>query len=71
MKIIAEFDKLSRDLFWSIYTPDGELIRWSGYDDNYWWYNVAHTEKFTDRKDNKGNIWRLDANTDEVSLINN
>jgi hypothetical protein len=43
----AEFKQLSNDLFWRIFCPsciekgDYTTIRWTGYDDGYWWKKVA------------------------------
>ena len=54
------------------YTWAGEdkFIRWSGYDDGFWWNNVAATEHFTDRKgEATGKTYRLDPATNLVTVI--
>ena len=64
MKIVrARFNQISRDLFWEVF--DGEkYIRWSGYDDNFWWNNVANTEQFQVR-----GKYKLNPKTDEVEIL--
>lgn len=67
--MIAEFSKSQNDLFWKYRLPTGEIIRWSGYDDTNWWNNVSETDRFRNKQDSNGNIYRLDPNTDEVTAI--
>jgi len=43
----VRFDKISNDLFWDIFDSDeGKTIRWSGYNDNFWWQNIATSDQF-------------------------
>ncbi len=58
----ARFQQLSNDLFWEVF--DGEkFIKWQGYNDAYWWDNVAKSDTFQVR----GNF-RLDPETDIVTI---
>jgi len=65
----ATFNCHSRDLYWSRFI-DGETCRWSGYDDGYWWTNVAKSEQFQIRT-HKDRRYRLDPDTDEIFLQSN
>lgn len=65
----ATFNSYSRDLFWSIF-EGGKTCRWSGYDDDYWWNNVANTEQFQVRE-HEGRRYRLNPETNEVFLCPN
>lgn len=40
----SNFTQLRNDLYWSVYAGEDSNIRWSGYDDLYWWDNVAQTD---------------------------
>ena len=65
---LATFNSYSRDLFWS-YFIDGKTCRWTGYDDNYWWTNVAISDQFQIRK-HKDKYYKLNPETNEVFLLN-
>jgi hypothetical protein len=69
MKLLghAIFSQLSNDLFWSFYDKTGGSIRWSGYDDWYWWNKVAPTDLFQIRE-HQGKRYRLNPSTGEVFL---
>lgn len=59
----ARFQQIRKDLFWEIF--DGkDFVKWSGYDDTFWWYNVANTEQFQVR-----GKYKLNPRTDEVEII--
>ena len=61
----ARFQKLYNDLFWEIFDREqDEFIKWQGYNDSFWWNNVANSEQFQVR-----GIYRLDPFTNTVSLI--
>ncbi|KAF5072870.1 hypothetical protein DSECCO2_197580 [anaerobic digester metagenome] len=66
------------DLFWEFViptfwtkdikiVPNSTILRWSGYDDEYWWENVGN--KPSQQSDKAGNIWELDYVTNEVTLV--
>lgn len=40
----AKFSQSNNDLHWSLYAGDDGTIRWTGYDDRYWWENVSPTD---------------------------
>lgn len=56
----AAFSQSRNDIYWSIFV-DGKTVRWSGYNDSYWWYNVSTSPQFKFREG-----FELDANTNEV-----
>lgn len=61
----ARFQKLYNDLFWEIYdSKQQKLIKWSGYNDDYWWQNVAVSDQFQIRGE-----YRLDPFTNTVSIL--
>lgn len=61
----ARFQQLRNDLFWSIFDLDeNKSIRWTGYNDAYWWNNVATSDQFQIR-----GKYRLNPFTGEVATI--
>ena len=65
----AKCNQLGRDLYWSIcHSNFDEILRWSGYNDAYWWNNVAPSEQFQIRE-HKGKFYKLDPETDQVFLV--
>lgn len=71
MKYIAEFNAAGNDLFWRLRLPNGDVLRWSGYDDANWWNKVSTTAKFRERTDSNGNLYSLNPATDEIISNNN
>jgi hypothetical protein len=65
----AEFTHMCNDLFWSFYTPEFEKLTWTGYDDSFWWTNIAPDENWRIQKDKNGNLYRLDIETNLVTQI--
>lgn len=63
----ATFKSLSRDLYWSCFIGKS-TCRWSGYDDKYWWSNVAPSEQFQVRE-HEGKKYRLNPETNEVTAL--
>jgi hypothetical protein len=59
-----KYSHLGNDLFWTAYHHKGsdhfEKITWTGYNDSYWWSNVADTEQFTVRQCTCGDSFKLD-----------
>ena len=70
----AAYSRSSNDMFWSIYdwnpkTMEGETIRWSGYDDDFWWNKISVTDQFQVRVSVKtGRVYRLNPETGEVTI---
>lgn len=65
----VKHDRLSNDLSWSVYHRDGdhfEKVSWTGYNDNYWWQNVAPTEQFLIRACKCGKKFKLDPDEQTV-----
>ena len=61
----AQFSSIGRDLYWKVHVA-GEIIRWTGYDDRYWWDNVSVSTCFQIRKSERGVFYRLNPETDKV-----
>lgn len=66
----VRFSQINNDLFWEMVTSKGEIIRWSGYNDSYWWNKVSKDPTQRRRTDKDGNVWEIDFQTDEASIIN-
>jgi len=65
----AAFNQLSRDIYWNIYCSGfNKTLRWSGYDDSYWWGHVSQTDQFQIRE-HEGKRYKLNPETNEVFLI--
>ena len=72
----AEYHISRNDMFWEIHFLDivtSEFVKltWMGYNDNFWWENVAPTEQARVRKGVNGKSYRIDFNTNEVWEIQN
>lgn len=70
----AESRHSRNDLFWEMYFLDmctGEFVKlcWIGYNDDFWWNNVAPTEQARVRKSENGKSYRIDFDTNEVYEI--
>lgn len=65
----ANFSSLGRDLFWSLYDMDDGFIRWSGYNDAFWWNEVSKAERFTHKTGQKtGRVYVLEPETNKVTI---
>ena len=61
----ARFQKLYNDLFWEVFdSKQQKFIKWQGYNDAYWWDNVAISDQFQIRGE-----YRLDPFTNTVSIL--
>lgn len=68
-QIQANFSQSRNDMYWSIYDLGEGRITWTGYDDGYWWGNVAKNEKWRTRVGAKtGRTYTLDPLTNMVSV---
>lgn len=65
--IRARFDKLRRDLYWNLW-HEGREFKWGGYDDRYWWDNVAPKPE-TRRRTVDGITLELDFKTGIVTVL--
>jgi hypothetical protein len=65
----AKFNNIGRDLYWRFYDMDDGSIQWGGYDDEYWWNNVAVSDQFRKRVGAKsGRVYILNAGNDQVTI---
>lgn len=67
----AEARHLRNDLFWEMcffdmITNEFVNLRWTGYNDGFWWNNVAPTEQARVKKVNNGKSYKIDFATNEV-----
>lgn len=68
-KHTADFNQLSNDLYWKFYGGEDGFIRWTGYDDEYWWNNVSLSDNFKQKIGKiTGRIFELNAETREVAI---
>lgn len=77
----AEFDQLNNDLFWTFWhsewdmsKPEGSKhhfskIKWTGYNDDFWWSNIATKEGQNVRQCECGKKFALDYDTNEVKHL--
>jgi len=63
----AKFCQLRNDLYWELFTLEDGKIRWTGYDDDFWWNKVSTDPQFF-RKVGKttGQVYLLNPLTNEV-----
>lgn len=67
--ITAKFSQSRNDLSWSHWDNDDYWIRWSGYDDSFWWAEIAtDSERMTQIGPVSGRIYILDPQTDTVTI---
>lgn len=67
--ITAEFSQSRNDLHWSFYAGEDGFVRWTGYDDNFWWHGVSNTDHCRNRVGKvTGKTYRLDPRTHEVTV---
>lgn len=68
-KVEAKFSQSRNDLYWSHHDLKDGFIRWTGYDDAYWWSNKAFNEAWATRIGPKtGRIFTLNPDTNEVFI---
>lgn len=61
----ARFNKIGNDLFWEFFDRASEsYVKWTGYNDDYWWNNVSISKEFQVKKG-----YRLNPRTCEIFLI--
>ena len=67
---VAERSKLGNDLFWEYNFFDLSRkfvqLRWTGYNDAFWWNNVAPTEQARMVNGSNGKRYRIDFQTRKV-----
>ncbi len=67
----AEFSQSRNDMHWSHYDLDDGFIRWSGYDDDFWWKNISIKDDWRQRKGEKsGKTYYLNPETCQVQIGN-
>lgn len=67
--LVADFSQSRNDLYWKVYAGEDGFIRWTGYDDNYWWSNIATSERRQTRVGPKtGRVFVLNPATNAVEI---
>lgn len=65
----AEFSQSRNDLYWKVFDQQDKFVRWAGYDDDFWWENVAKDPKrFTRVGAVSGKTYYLDPHTSKVTV---
>lgn len=66
----AEYSRLGRDLFWKFYAfnDNNEFVRvkWTGYDDAFWWDKVSITDQAQIRTGSDGRRYKINFETNRV-----
>ena len=71
----AEFKSYRNDMFWDFFAIDYDnnydivKVKWMGYNDDYWWKNVATTDEAQVRVGSNGRKYRINFNTCEVKEV--
>lgn len=65
-KLKAEFSQNHNDMYWKIYTAEDGFVRWTGYDDGFWWDNVSIKPEWQTRAMSSGKTYQLDPVTCDV-----
>lgn len=64
----ARFSQSRNDMYWSIYAGDAGFVRWTGYDDDYWWKNIAPSKNWQKRTAKDGRVFTLNPVTCDVTI---
>lgn len=64
----AEFSQSRNDMYWTHFDMEDGTIRWGGYDDANWWYNVAPKADTARVGKVSGRTYVLDYTTSEVTI---
>ena len=67
-KVEAKFSQSRNDMHWSHWDYDDSFIRWSGYDDDYWWKNISVKPEWQTRTGKSGRRYTLNPETSEVFI---
>jgi len=67
MKHSAKFTRIGNDLYWTI-SIDGNKLEWVGYNDSFWWKNIATNEEYSTRTIGKRKF-KIDFRTNIVEEI--
>lgn len=65
----ASFDVSRNDLCWSYYDSKDGSIRWWGYNDGFWWLNVAPSNQFRKQTGKiTGLVYTLDPHSHSITI---
>ena len=64
----AEFSQSRNDMYWKHFDLEDGLIRWTGYDDDYWWRNKSVSPTWQTRTGKSGRRYTLDPVTGDVFI---
>ena len=68
-QLVAKFNQSRNDLYWSVFDLDDGFIRWTGYDDDYWWKNISVKPETQTRIGKvSGRSYRINFETDAVAV---
>ena len=67
--IQADFSQSRNDMHWKVFDADDKFVRWTGYDDDFWWSNIAKDpSRFTRVGSVTGKTYYLDPHSGEVTV---
>lgn len=67
-KAEAKFSQRRNDMHWSHWDSFDGYVRWSGYDDDYWWRNISVKPEWQTRVMESGRRYTLNPETGEVFI---
>ena len=62
----AKFSQSRNDMNWSHWDSFDGFVRWTGYDDAYWWENISVKPEWRIRVMESGKSYELNPETGEV-----
>lgn len=62
----AKFSQSRNDLHWSLWAGEDGFVRWSGYDDSFWWDNISPKAEWRLQYGKSGTRYTLDPRTNRV-----
>ena len=65
-KIQAKFSQSRNDMYWKVFDSKDGFVRWSGYDDAYWWRNISIKPEWQARIMESGRTYTLNPQTGDV-----
>ena len=67
-KAQAKFSLCCDDMHWSHWDSFDGFVRWSGYDDDYWWSKISVKPEWQTRVMESGRRYTLNPETGEVFI---
>lgn len=65
----TNFSRIGKNLTWTYYDVVDGTITWTGWDEDFWWNNIAHTQSFHTQLGSSGRRYRLNPRTGIVHVV--